>query len=60
MRADRIAWWASLARIVAMLLLPLCRADVPPLLDYPNHLAEMFVLKQLPDQPVLAQMHEAK
>jgi hypothetical protein len=60
MRANRLAWWASLALILAMLLLPLFLADVPPLLDYPNHLARMFVLKHLPGDPVLAQMYEAK
>jgi hypothetical protein len=60
MPADRIAWWASLALILAMLVLPLFLADVPPLLDYPNHLARMFVLKHLPDDPVLAQMYKAK
>jgi hypothetical protein len=59
MRADRIAWWASLALIMAMLLLPLFLAGVPPLLDHLNHLARMSVLRHLPDDPVLAQMYEA-
>jgi hypothetical protein len=33
-------------------------ADVPPLLDYPNHLARLFVLASLPADPVLARFYQ--
>ncbi len=33
--------------------MPLLVVDVPPLLDYPNHLARAFVLASLPADPVL-------
>jgi hypothetical protein len=60
MQADRNAWWVSFAGVLVVLLLPLFLTAIPPLLDYPNHLARMFVLKHLPDDPVLSQMYEAK
>jgi hypothetical protein len=39
--ATRVAWWSVLAGTCAVLLAPLFLVDVPPLLDYPNHLARM-------------------
>jgi hypothetical protein len=48
------AWWSSLIGLCAVLLAPLLVVDVPPLLDYPNHLARTFVLASLPEDPVLA------
>ncbi|HBK07675.1 MAG TPA: hypothetical protein DDZ81_17785 [Acetobacteraceae bacterium] len=36
---------------------PLLIVDVPPLLDYPNHLARAYVLASLPGDPVLAQFY---
>jgi hypothetical protein len=35
---------AALALVLAVLLLPLALAEVPPLLDYPNHLARAVIL----------------
>ena len=40
-----------------MLLAPLTLVDVPPLLDYPNHLARAVVLAFGPTDPVLSQMY---
>lgn len=60
MQVNRNAWWVSGAGVLVVLLLPLFLTDIPPLLDYPNHLARMFVLKLLPHDPVLSQMYEAK
>jgi len=40
-----------------ILLFPLLLTDVPPLLDYPNHLARIFVLKNAPDDPFLSLMY---
>jgi hypothetical protein len=42
--ATRAAWWSVCAATCVILLAPLFVVDVPPLLDYPNHLARMFVL----------------
>ena len=38
------AWWACFAAALAVLLAPLAIAEVPPLTDYPNHLARAYVL----------------
>ena len=45
--------------LCAVLLAPLLIVDVPPLLDYPNHLARIFVLASLPHDPVLARFYAA-
>src|ERR1019366_8806290 len=45
-------WLAALA----VLLLPFLLVDVPPVLDYPNHLARIFVLAH-PDDPILARFY---
>jgi hypothetical protein len=50
-------WWLALFGLCAMLLAPLLVVDVPPLLDYPNHLARAFVLASLPGDTVLAQFY---
>ena len=49
---SRITWWCALLSLLAILLLPLTLVELPPLLDYPNHLARMFVLENDAD-PVL-------
>ena len=52
----RGAWWVVLALLSAVLLGPLLIADVPPVLDYPNHLARFVLLAAGPDDPVLGRM----
>src|ERR1700690_1002728 len=47
---------AAFVAVVALLRLPLTMVDVPPLLDYPNHLARQFVLAH-PDDPVLERFY---
>jgi hypothetical protein len=49
--------WAALAVLCLVLLAPLRVCDVPPLTDYPNHLARLFVLASLPGDPALAQFY---
>jgi hypothetical protein len=49
----RSAWWLVLGALTAILLAPLLIADVPPILDYPNHLARFVLLAAGPDDPVL-------
>ncbi len=51
------AWWAALIGLCGLLLAPLLVVDVPPLLDYPNHLARAFVLASLPRDPVLSRFY---
>ena len=53
------AWWVALISLCVVLAAPLLVVDVPPLLDYPNHLARVFVLASLPQDPVLAQFYSA-
>ncbi len=36
-------WWAAFLAVVAVLLVPLFLTEIPPLLDYPNHLARMSI-----------------
>ena len=49
----RGAWWLTLGALSAALLAPLLIADVPPILDYPNHLARFVLLAAGPDDPAL-------
>src|SRR5215469_7817150 len=42
------------AVLVAATLLPLCWTTVPPLVDYPNHLARMWILAHASEIPELA------
>ena len=53
---SRGAWWTALVLLSAALLAPLLIADVPPVLDYPNHLARFVLLAAGPDDPVLGPM----
>jgi hypothetical protein len=46
-------FWATLAVLCLVLLGPLLITDVPPVLDYPNHLARLVLLAAGPDDPVL-------
>jgi hypothetical protein len=51
-------WWTVLSAACAILLVPLFLVDVPPLLDYPNHLARMYVLAFGAHDPVLSRMYQ--
>jgi hypothetical protein len=52
----RGSWRAAVALMSAVLLGPLLIADVPPILDYPNHLARFALLAAGPEDPVLGPM----
>ena len=54
-----LAWWGAMLAAAMALLAPLFAVDIPPLLDYPNHLARLFVLANLPQDPVLSRMFTA-
>jgi hypothetical protein len=43
--ARPFGWWSTLAAL-CLLLAPLLLANVPPILDYPNHPARLFILAQ--------------
>lgn len=49
-------WLICAAALAVALALPFFLVDVPPVLDYPNHLARIFVLAH-PDDPVLSQIY---
>jgi len=54
----KLLWWLLLAAISVTLLLPFAVADVPPMQDYPNHLARLFVLSFRGTDPVLARFYQ--
>ena len=55
MSASRHFWLAALA-LVLISLVPFVVVDVPAVLDYPNHLARIFVLAH-PDDPDLSRFY---
>jgi hypothetical protein len=52
-----IVWWSTLIVLCSTLLLPLTIVDVPPLLDYPNHLARAYVLAVGQQDAFLSKMY---
>lgn len=50
---------AVLALAGAVLLMPLFLVEIPPLLDYPNHLARLYLLATGLEDPALARMYAA-
>lgn len=53
-------WWGCVAGAAIVLLAPLLVVDVPPVLDYPNHLARMVVLAFASTDPVLSRMYSVQ
>jgi hypothetical protein len=53
----RALWWAIFLAVVVALLTPIFLTDLPPLLDYPNHLARMDILAQAGRDAALARMY---
>jgi hypothetical protein len=53
------AWWTALVAMFAALLVPIFAVAVPPLTDYPNHLARCYVLAFGNSDPVLHRMFSA-
>jgi hypothetical protein len=49
-------WWLAFAVVAAILVAPLTLTEIPPLLDYPNHLARMEILTHGGD-PVLSRLY---
>ncbi|WP_233025894.1 hypothetical protein [Rhodopseudomonas boonkerdii] len=55
-RKPRRLWLIAALALAVVLTAPLLLVDVPPVLDYPNHLARMFVLAH-PHDAALSQMY---
>jgi hypothetical protein len=55
-RGPTSRWLLTALALAVVLAIPLFLVDVPPILDYPNHLARYFVLAH-PGDPVLSQMY---
>ncbi len=58
--AGRTTWWVAFAIVAAVFLAPLAVTEIPPLLDYPNHLARMEILVHGADDPALSRMYQAE
>ncbi len=52
-------WWTSLAVMLTALLVPIMATEMPPLTDYPNHLARCYLLAYGHSDPILSQMFSA-
>ena len=51
-------WLLAAALVLACLLLvPFAVTPIPPLLDYPDHVAEMFVIARAPHDPILSRVY---
>ncbi len=51
-------WLPGAASALAcLLLIPFAVTSIPPLLDFPDHVAEMFVIANTPHDPVLSKMY---
>lgn len=53
-------FWTTFAVAACILCVPLFVTDVPPVADYPNHLARMYVLANGPSDPILSTMYAAQ
>lgn len=53
-----VRFWSLFGVLLALAAMPVLRAEVPPLFDYPNHLARMYLLLHLPDSEPLRRFYE--
>jgi hypothetical protein len=53
-------FWAAFAFLFLVAALPVLRAELPPLFDYPNHLARMDLLLRLPGSQALQRYYELR
>ena len=54
-----VAWWLAFIATAAVLAVPLFLTEVPPLLDYPNHLTRMGLFATGLADPVLSEFYTA-
>ncbi len=57
MSRGRLAWWCCFTCVCAVLIVPLFLVEIPPLTDYPNHLAREFILSAGRDDPIVSAMY---
>ena len=53
-----VSWWVAATFAGLLAIVPLFLVDVPPLEDYPNHLARAYVLVFGAQDPFLSRMYE--
>src|SRR6478672_11765346 len=53
-----VSWWVAATFAGLLAIVPLFLVDVPPLEDYPNHLARAYVLLFGAQDPFLSRMYE--
>lgn len=53
-------FWALFLGLFALAAAPVLLAALPPLFDYPNHLARMYLLVHLPDSATLQRYYELR
>jgi len=46
--------------VIAIVLIPLWSSQIPPLLDYPNHLARQYILSGLQDSEILQNFYQVE
>lgn len=51
-------WWLAILGAGLVLAAPLLVTDLPPMGDYPNHLARMYVITHIGNDPILARIYE--
>ena len=56
-RNSSAIFWTVFFLATCLLFVPLFVTEIPPVLDYPNHLARMYVLAKGPDDPVISRMY---
>ena len=57
LQPNRLLWWLLALGTLALLMAPLFMVDVPPLLDYPNHLARQWLLAGGVRDPILSRFY---
>lgn len=57
---DGAGWHVAVALCIAALTIPLLLVEVPPILDYPNHLARLWILAVGQSDPVVSTFAEAR
>ena len=53
-------FWSAFAALLLVAALPLLSVELPPLFDYPNHLARMDLLSRLPVSQALQRYYELR
>lgn len=59
MKRDQLWLIAALSFTGLVAVTPLVATDIPPLLDYHNHLARQYILHRLPESPTLLAFYQA-